>query len=103
MIDDWCSHAKPGIGEKIINNTLVFDRIDNVSYCMIPKAASSTWSTHFINLGNPADNIRYKYRNALQLLAPKLFPPPDNILDQWKSTTSIVVVRHPLARLASVY
>ncbi len=55
---------------------------------------------------DPPPSIVRKYRDALQLLAPKLWPPPperDQLEDAWVKTTSIVIVRHPLARLASVY
>jgi hypothetical protein len=55
---------------------------------------------------DPPPSIVRKYRDALQLLAPKLWPPPaerDQLEDVWAKTTSIVIVRHPLARLASVY
>ncbi len=55
---------------------------------------------------DPPPSIVRKYRDALQLLAPKLWPPPterDQLEDAWANTTSIVIVRHPLARLASVY
>jgi hypothetical protein len=55
---------------------------------------------------DPPPSIVRKYRDALQLLAPKLWPPPpepDQLEDAWTKTTSIVIVRHPLARLASVY
>ena len=30
---------------------LVYDDKDKVSYCAIPKVASSTWCWHFIKLG----------------------------------------------------
>jgi len=98
--------ASSQFGNAIINNTLVYDPQDQVAYCMIAKAASSTWCTHFINLANPVESIRTRYRNALQLLAPKLFPAPADpvrLVQGWQQTTSIVIVRHPLARLASVY
>jgi hypothetical protein len=55
---------------------------------------------------DPPPSIMRKYRDALQLLAPKLWPPPaerEQLEDAWAKTTSIVIVRHPLARLASVY
>ena len=56
--------------------------------------------------GNPTEGQRRGYRHALQLLAPKLFPAPASLpalKAGWQKTTSIVVVRHPLSRLASVY
>ena len=45
----------------------------------------------------------HKWQNALQLFAPSLWPPPVDMLSQWANMTSIVIVRHPMARLASVY
>ncbi|XP_023326363.1 carbohydrate sulfotransferase 11 isoform X2 [Eurytemora carolleeae] len=105
-IQSFCRNSsEPEFSRQIINNSLVYDAQDEVSYCMIPKAASSTWCTHFIDLGNPSKRIRSQYSQALQFLAPKLFPAPplDTLQEAWSKTTSLVVVRHPLARLASVY
>ena len=45
-----------------------------------------------------------RWRNALQLFAPTLWPAPtSNLKSSWSEVTSIVIVRHPMARLASVY
>ena len=74
---------------------------------------------------NASDKERYKWRDALQIFAPTLWPQPSevklvnienhkliittsssyNLLEEWDSeeNLSIVIVRHPLSRLASVY
>ena len=45
-----------------------------------------------------------KWKNALQLFAPSLWPAPSsNVKNQWNKVISIVIVRHPMSRLASVY
>ena len=45
-----------------------------------------------------------KWRNALQIFAPTLWPAPSsNLKSSWSEVTSIVIVRHPMSRLASVY
>ena len=36
---------------------LVYDDKDKVSYCAIPKVASSTWCWHFIKLGEQLFNL----------------------------------------------
>ena len=53
---------------------------------------------------NPSEEMKYRYRNALQILAPKLFPASGDrkqLVEDWEKTTSIVIVRHPLARLGA--
>ena len=53
---------------------------------------------------NPSEEMKYRYRNALQILAPKLFPASGDrkqLVEDWAKTTSIVIVRHPLARLGA--
>jgi hypothetical protein len=70
------------------------------------KSSSKVSGMFVILSADPPPSIVRKYRDALQLLAPKLWPPPtemDQLEDAWAKTTSIVIVRHPLARLASVY
>ena len=45
-----------------------------------------------------------KWKNALQLFAPSLWKAPSsNVKYQWNKVISIVIVRHPMSRLASVY
>ena len=49
-----------------------------------------------------------KYKKVLQMIAPKLWPAPkqvDELVRAWHSPdqVSIIIVRHPLSRLASVY
>ena len=38
-----------------------------------------------------------------QVYAPSLWPPPANLMPSWSSLVSMVIVRHPMSRLASVY
>ena len=72
---------------------------DKISYCQIAKVASSTWCNHFIKLGevrwlnneeklddnklfsaaNVTDKERYRWRDALQIFAPKLWPQPSKV------------------------
>ena len=64
--------------------------------------------TALCSTGCPANLPRAeleKYSHTLQTLAPKLWPAPapPALPAAWDATTSIVIVRHPLARLVSVY
>jgi len=105
-IEDFCSIQDENFGRKIIKNSLIFDKDDKISYCQIAKVASSSWCNHFIKLANVSDKERYRWRDALQVLAPTLWPQPSqNLLEEWhdEQNLSIVIVRHPLSRLASVY
>ena len=52
---------------------------------------------------NISEREHYQWRDALQVLAPKLWRPPPDVVTAWSNTTSIVIVRHPMSRLASVY
>ena len=50
--------------------------------------------------GNASPSMLNGYRNALQRLVFKLFPPlpVDKVLDAVNNTSSIVIVRHPMSR-----
>ena len=53
---------------------------------------------------NVTNKQYYKRRNALQIYAPTLWPAPStNVQSRWEEVVSIVIVRHPMSRLASVY
>ena len=53
---------------------LVYDDKDKVSYCAIPKVASSTWCWHFIKLGKEMKVIHPTiYFNGLIPLTPHNF------------------------------
>ena len=81
---------------------LVYDPVDSVAYCSVPKVASSTWCWHFIQLANISQEEISKRHQVLQTFAPHLWPPPtdpEELVKAWSQTTSIVIVRHPLARL----
>lgn len=106
-VETYC-HTKTKdreFGKKIIKNSLIYDERDGVSYCQIAKVASSSWCNHFIKLANVSDREYKRWRDALQLLAPDLWPPPKDLLQAWhrEDNLSLVIVRHPMSRLASVY
>ena len=43
-------------------------------------------------------------KDNIHILAPSLWPlPSTNLVSAWRNVTSLVIVRHPMARLASVY
>ena len=95
---------------KIRPDSVAYDSIHNVSYCFIPKAASSTWSRNFIDLAKPTQKQLNAYRRALQILLVKSWPLPNQRDSQQsvkllsaKDMTSLAIVRHPFSRLASVY
>ena len=80
---------------------LIYDPKDKVSYCSVPKVASSTWCWHFIQLTNMTQEDISKRHQVLQTFAPHVWPAPadpQDFQDAWGNTTSIVIVRHPLAR-----
>lgn len=92
----------------IRQNTLIYDKKDGISYCQIAKVASSSWCNHFIKLAKVSDKEYRRWSEAKQLFAPKLWPPPtkqEDLLEAWhaEDNLSIVIVRHPMSRLASVY
>ena len=63
---------------------------------------------YFYNLLHSANTTHeesQRWKHRLQVFAPKLWPPPpvNQLGSAWKETVSIVVVRDPLARLASLY
>lgn len=103
-ITEYCGRKGDKFGKKILKNSLIFDKKDGIGYCQIAKVASSTWCNHFIGLANVTNKEYYKWRNALQIYAPTLWPAPStNVQSRWGEVTSIVIVRHPMSRLASVY
>jgi len=103
-IEEYCQTKEPKFGKKILKNSLIYDNKDGIGYCQIAKVASSTWCNHFIRLANVTRKEHHKWRNALQIFAPTLWPAPtSNVMSEWKKVTSIVIVRHPMSRLASVY
>ncbi|TRY79666.1 hypothetical protein TCAL_07304 [Tigriopus californicus] len=95
---------RPG-SMNIFKDRMVHDKRHKVSYCMIPKVASSTWSMHFIQLANVSQKTIDHWVEALQVLVVNLWPFPMKIdpLKAMEGQTSIVISRHPLERIASVY
>ena len=63
-----------------------------------------TTKNHFDSANKGKAEIR-RWRQRLQIFAPKLWPPPPpaQLVSSWSQVTSLVIVRHPLARLVSVY
>ena len=63
-----------------------------------------SYALSFTYTANVTNKEYYKWRNALQIYAPTLWPAPStNVQSRWGEVTSIVIVRHPMSRLASVY
>ena len=95
---------------------LVYDDKDKVSYCAIPKVASSTWCWHFIKLSKEYEEIKMdltltegnlteadvsRRKQVLQTFAPRVWPVPhsgEELAAAWQQTVSLVIVRHPLSR-----
>ena len=50
-IKEYCDKKGNKFGKKILKNSLIFDKNDEIGYCQIAKVASSTWCNHFIGLG----------------------------------------------------
>ena len=50
-------HKKEHFSNGTSRMALVYDEKDKVSYCAIPKVASSTWCWHFIKLGKQLFNL----------------------------------------------
>ena len=75
-----------------------------------PPAVPGVYLITFILLINQTsanttkEEIR-QWSQRLQVFAPHLWPPPppSKLVSSWSNTTSLVIVRHPMARLASVY
>ena len=101
-----------------MKQNLLFDEKDKVAYCKIAKVGSNTWLNNFIKLGiykiQMAEviianiiflaNRSITNEDNIHILAPSLWPPPwANLVSAWMNVTSLVIVRHPMARLASVY
>ena len=38
---------------------LLYDKADNVAYCPVPKAASTTWTSYFLQLGQYKLYVKY--------------------------------------------
>lgn len=93
------------ISGETFNDRMVHNSRHKVSYCITPKVASSTWSMHFIKLADVSQNTIDLWSEALQTLVVKLWPFPlnKNPLKVMEGQTSIVISRHPMERIASVY
>ena len=118
---------------QVISEKFIYVPSFKAAYCQIPKVhkylvcifngivsesgqvswlqvASSTWCSHFKSLANVTEHEKDLWKEALQIFAPKLWPLPSNttaanIVETFRTDgiTSIVIVRHPFTRLASVY
>jgi len=98
--------------------SMAINLVDDVSYCNIPKCASSTWTMHFLKMTD-VDEETLKQWSLLSLLDKKLAPgrhawsnkvwgPEHNLPDRevirgFNKTLSLIIHRNPLSRLQSVY
>ncbi len=66
--------------------------------------ASSTWTRHFIHLSDPPGS-EYPEKMIFQAEVKRRWPmpSPSDIEAAWDTLLSMVIVRHPLSRLASIY
>ena len=47
-----CKEHQENFSNGTSQMNLIYNKKDGVAYCAVPKAASSTWCWHFIQLGN---------------------------------------------------
>ena len=55
-VHKFCGENQEHFSNGTSRMALVYDSQDSVSYCAIPKVASSTWCWHFIQLGHTVKN-----------------------------------------------
>jgi len=103
----YCETQKAGFSTKIQGNKYIIDIQHMVAYCKIPKVASSSFAEHFRTIANVTvlglNETSWQY--ALNILTTKHWPElkGTNPTSVWPYLTSLVIVRHPLARLSSLY
>ena len=61
------------------NQNMAINLLDNVSYCNIAKAASSTWTMHFIKMADIGEPKLKQWRNALQVFFNKIWGPSGDL------------------------
>lgn len=52
--------------EKMVAENMMYSSRYQITYCMIPKVASSTWCNHFLSLAELNHTMRSKYAEAVQ-------------------------------------
>ena len=67
-IREYCDKKSGKFGEKILKNSLIFDKKDGIGYCQIAKVASSTWCNDFVGLGKHVNSSNVSKFHALFLL-----------------------------------
>ena len=55
-----CQEKEEEFSNGTTRMNLIFNQKDKVAYCAVPKAASSTWCSHFIQLGKYLETLALK-------------------------------------------
>ncbi|XP_015601183.1 carbohydrate sulfotransferase 11 isoform X2 [Cephus cinctus] len=86
-------------------SVLYIDKIHNLSYCPIYKAGSTTWLYNLCLLMNVSENDLTSSKEQISTVARRVLPEleiPD-AEQALKTTSKLLVVRHPFERLLSAY
>ncbi|XP_068206933.1 carbohydrate sulfotransferase 12-like isoform X2 [Palaemon carinicauda] len=87
-----------------IHNLLV-DRTNNIAYCPIYKAASTSWTITLLEMGGYWKKDQRRKNKNLQAYVSQVFPKISNFAGPalTRSMIRFMVVRHPFERLLSCY
>ena len=74
-----------------------------ISLTFVGKTEKSYTINNSPFLANATEKEKKASSQAKQNFVQKLWPAPENVTDLWNTTLSIVIVRHPMSRIASAY
>lgn len=86
-------------------HNLLLDRTNNIAYCPIYKAASTSWTVTLLEIGGFWKKDHHKKNVNLQTFVRQVYPKISNFAGPalTRSMTRFMVVRHPFERLLSCY
>ncbi|KAK7076550.1 hypothetical protein SK128_005823 [Halocaridina rubra] len=78
---------------------------NNISWCIVPKVASTSWSKALLELAGYTENSLLHRDQPLQVLLRRAFRPvqTDRVEETIGNSVKFLFVRHPFQRLVSAY